>query len=97
MRVRVDPYVTVHILRCACATGLRRIGATAYSPLSARDWLTARHILPSLYVTGRQAAHTRRNVFDFKHVQPFDRNNIDKPGPCVLFASPGMVSRPIHR
>jgi integrator complex subunit 11 len=38
-----------------------------------------------------KATHDRHNVFDFKHVQPFDRSYIERPGPCVLFASPGMV------
>jgi Cft2 family RNA processing exonuclease len=38
-----------------------------------------------------RATHDRHNVFDFKHVQPFDRSYIERPGPCVLFASPGMV------
>mmetsp|Transcript_4763 Transcript_4763/g.9038 ORF Transcript_4763/g.9038 Transcript_4763/m.9038 type:complete len:660 (-) Transcript_4763:272-2251(-) len=35
--------------------------------------------------------HQKHNVFDFRHVQPFDRSYIEKPGPCVLFASPGML------
>lgn len=30
-------------------------------------------------------------MFDFKHVQAFDKNMIDNPGPCVLFSSPGML------
>lgn len=38
-----------------------------------------------------KATHDRHNVFDFKHVQPFDRSYIERPGPCVLFASPGML------
>lgn len=33
-----------------------------------------------------------RNTFDFKHVSPFERSQIDAPGPCVLFASPGMLT-----
>ncbi|CAL9111176.1 unnamed protein product [Musa textilis] len=33
-----------------------------------------------------------RNTFDFKHVCPFDRSLINAPGPCVLFATPGMIS-----
>jgi integrator complex subunit 11 len=32
-----------------------------------------------------------RNMFDFKHIQPFDRSMVDNPGPCVLFATPGML------
>eukprot|EP00960_Hanusia_phi_P049205 759436-Hanusia_phi.AAC.4 len=33
----------------------------------------------------------KRNVFDFQHIQPFDRAFIDRPGPMVLFATPGML------
>jgi len=33
----------------------------------------------------------KRNVFDFKHIDPFDRAMIDNPGPMVLFATPGML------
>jgi integrator complex subunit 11 len=33
----------------------------------------------------------KRNMFDFNHIQSFDRNLIDKPGPMVLFATPGML------
>ncbi|XP_062110209.1 cleavage and polyadenylation specificity factor subunit 3-II [Humulus lupulus] len=32
------------------------------------------------------------NAFDFKYVKDFDRSMIDAPGPCVLFATPGMIS-----
>lgn len=32
-----------------------------------------------------------RNMFDFKHIQPFDRAFLDHPGPQVLFATPGML------
>lgn len=32
-----------------------------------------------------------RNMFDFKHIKPFDRSYIDKPGPMVVFATPGML------
>ena len=32
-----------------------------------------------------------RNMFDFKHIKPFDRTFIDKPGPMVVFATPGML------
>ncbi|KAK1309067.1 Cleavage and polyadenylation specificity factor subunit 3-II [Acorus calamus] len=35
---------------------------------------------------------TTRNPFDFKHVCSFDRSLINSPGPCVLFATPGMIS-----
>eukprot|EP00742_Colponemidia_sp_Colp-10_P009000 GILJ01009780.1.p1 GENE.GILJ01009780.1~~GILJ01009780.1.p1 ORF type:complete len:648 (+),score=86.46 GILJ01009780.1:130-1944(+) len=33
----------------------------------------------------------KRNMFDFKHVQPFDRAYVHAPGPMVLFATPGML------
>lgn len=33
----------------------------------------------------------QRNMFDFKHIKPFDRNYIDNPGPMVVFATPGML------
>ncbi|XP_076365193.1 integrator complex subunit 11 isoform X2 [Tachypleus tridentatus] len=32
-----------------------------------------------------------RNMFDFKHIKPFDRAYIDNPGPMVVFATPGML------
>lgn len=31
------------------------------------------------------------NMFDFKHIQSFDRNLIKSPFPMVLFATPGML------
>ncbi|XP_003739869.1 integrator complex subunit 11 [Galendromus occidentalis] len=31
------------------------------------------------------------NMFDFKHIKPFDRAYIDNPGPMVVFATPGML------
>ncbi|KAJ8431648.1 hypothetical protein Cgig2_018746 [Carnegiea gigantea] len=37
-------------------------------------------------------AYTTRNAFDFKHVCNFDRSLINAPGPCVLFATPGMIN-----
>ncbi|KAL2900229.1 Cleavage and polyadenylation specificity factor subunit 3-II [Bienertia sinuspersici] len=37
-------------------------------------------------------AYTTRNAFDFKHVCSFDRSMIHAPGPCVLFATPGMIN-----
>ncbi|KAJ4783344.1 hypothetical protein LUZ62_034590 [Rhynchospora pubera] len=37
-------------------------------------------------------SYTVRNPFDFKHVCPFERSMINLPGPCVLFATPGMIS-----
>ena len=30
-------------------------------------------------------------MFDFKHIKQFDRSYIDKPGPMVVFATPGML------
>lgn len=33
----------------------------------------------------------QRNMFDFKHIKPFDRSYIDQPGPVVVFATPGML------
>jgi integrator complex subunit 11 len=33
----------------------------------------------------------KRNMFDFKHIQSFDKSIVDNPGPCVLFATPGML------
>ncbi|KAL5553250.1 hypothetical protein UlMin_040651 [Ulmus minor] len=37
-------------------------------------------------------AYSTHNAFDFKNVKSFDRSMIDAPGPCVLFATPGMIS-----
>ncbi|GAU20382.1 hypothetical protein TSUD_12010 [Trifolium subterraneum] len=36
--------------------------------------------------------YSTHNAFDFKNVHKFDRSMIDAPGPCVLFATPGMIS-----
>ncbi|CAG8499883.1 4952_t:CDS:2 [Funneliformis caledonium] len=33
----------------------------------------------------------QRNMFDFKHIKPWDRQYMDLPGPAVLFATPGML------
>eukprot|EP00761_Pharyngomonas_kirbyi_P010020 gb/GECH01010038.1/.p1 GENE.gb/GECH01010038.1/~~gb/GECH01010038.1/.p1 ORF type:complete len:645 (+),score=101.70 gb/GECH01010038.1/:1-1935(+) len=33
----------------------------------------------------------KRNMFEFNHIKPFDRSFIDRPGPMVLFATPGML------
>ncbi|XP_017302556.1 integrator complex subunit 11 [Diaphorina citri] len=33
----------------------------------------------------------QRNMFDFKHIRPFDKSFIDNPGPMVVFATPGML------
>ena len=35
--------------------------------------------------------HVKHNAFDFKHIKTFDRDDLDKPGPMVLFATPGML------
>lgn len=32
-----------------------------------------------------------RNMFDFKHIKPFDKGYIDNPGAMVVFATPGML------
>ncbi|KAM5566894.1 cleavage and polyadenylation specificity factor subunit 3-II [Rosa sericea] len=36
--------------------------------------------------------YSTHNAFDFKNVHKFERSMIDAPGPCVLFATPGMIS-----
>ncbi|KAJ1925444.1 Integrator complex subunit 11 [Tieghemiomyces parasiticus] len=36
-------------------------------------------------------AYVHRNMFDFKHIKPWDRAYLDQPGPMVLFATPGML------
>jgi integrator complex subunit 11 len=33
----------------------------------------------------------QRNLFDFRNIKPFERHQIDAPGPMVLFATPGML------
>lgn len=34
----------------------------------------------------------KRNMFDFKHIKPLSSvNELDRPGPVVLFATPGML------
>ncbi|KAI8994350.1 beta-lactamase-like protein [Gaertneriomyces semiglobifer] len=37
-----------------------------------------------------QKTFVDRNMFDFRHIKPFDMKLADEPGPCVLFASPGV-------
>jgi integrator complex subunit 11 len=32
-----------------------------------------------------------RNMFEFKHIKPFDRSYADNPGAMVVFATPGML------
>eukprot|EP00850_Spirogloea_muscicola_P013836 SM000096S24865 [mRNA] locus=s96:247690:250877:+ [translate_table: standard] len=39
-----------------------------------------------------KAMHVSRNTFDFHHVAPFEHGTLDAPGPCVLFATPGMLT-----
>ncbi|XP_031122846.1 cleavage and polyadenylation specificity factor subunit 3-II [Ipomoea triloba] len=39
-----------------------------------------------------KSTSTIRNAFDFKNVCSFDRSLINASGPCVLFATPGMIS-----
>lgn len=38
-----------------------------------------------------KSVFVNRNMFQFKYIEPFDRSYIDKPGPMVLFATPGML------
>lgn len=33
----------------------------------------------------------KHNMFDFKYIKPFEKEFIDNKGPCVLFATPGML------
>ena len=33
----------------------------------------------------------QRNMFDFRHIKPFERALMDNPGPMVVFATPGML------
>lgn len=33
----------------------------------------------------------QRNMFDFKHIKPFDKSYIDNAGAMVVFATPGML------
>jgi integrator complex subunit 11 len=37
------------------------------------------------------AATTSHNPFDFRHVLPFEKTALKQLGPCVLFATPGML------
>eukprot|EP00731_Ephydatia_muelleri_P024680 Em0016g951a len=38
-----------------------------------------------------RSTFVQRNMFDFKHIKPFDRSYTDQPGPMVVFATPGML------
>jgi len=33
----------------------------------------------------------QRNMFDFKHIKPFDKSYLENPGAMVVFATPGML------
>ncbi|KAM7270561.1 hypothetical protein ACFE04_029775 [Oxalis oulophora] len=35
--------------------------------------------------------YAKNNAFEFKNVQDFNRSMLNAPGPCVLFATPGML------
>ncbi|KAI8373209.1 beta-lactamase-like protein [Radiomyces spectabilis] len=39
-----------------------------------------------------KSTFAERNMFDFKHIKPWDRANADIPGPMVCFATPGMLN-----
>lgn len=39
-----------------------------------------------------KSTFVQRNMFDFKHIKPWERPFIDLPGPMVLFATPGMLN-----
>ena len=32
-----------------------------------------------------------KNMFEFRHIKPFDRSYIQNPGPMVVLATPGML------
>eukprot|EP01130_Rhizamoeba_saxonica_P008372 TRINITY_DN3380_c0_g1_i2.p1 TRINITY_DN3380_c0_g1~~TRINITY_DN3380_c0_g1_i2.p1 ORF type:complete len:580 (-),score=103.89 TRINITY_DN3380_c0_g1_i2:116-1855(-) len=38
-----------------------------------------------------KSTFVQRNMFDFKHISPFEKSWMDNPGPMVLFATPGML------
>jgi len=38
-----------------------------------------------------RSTFVQRNMFEFKHIKPFDRAYIENPGPMVVFATPGML------
>ena len=35
---------------------------------------------------------SRKSAFNFDHVRPFERGALERPGPCVLFATPHMFA-----
>ena len=41
--------------------------------------------------TIKESNSLRHATFDFPRVKPWDQQRVDDPGPCVLFASPGML------
>ncbi|CAO3607212.1 unnamed protein product [Cunninghamella blakesleeana] len=38
-----------------------------------------------------KSTFVQRNMFDFKHIQPWNKSYMDHPGPMVVFATPGML------
>ncbi|KAI9288513.1 beta-lactamase-like protein [Umbelopsis sp. AD052] len=39
-----------------------------------------------------KSTFVQRNMFDFKHIKPWNRNYVDLPGAMVVFATPGMLN-----
>jgi integrator complex subunit 11 len=39
-----------------------------------------------------KSTFVQRNMFDFKHIKPWNRAYVDLPGAMVLFATPGMLN-----
>lgn len=49
-----------------------------------------------VYINLKTSSHViyyciSRNMFDFKHIQPFEKSYADREGPMVVFATPGML------
>ncbi|CAF1646041.1 unnamed protein product [Rotaria magnacalcarata] len=38
-----------------------------------------------------QSTFHQKNIFDFKHIKPWDRSYVEQPGAMIVFASPGML------
>eukprot|EP00191_Tetraselmis_sp_GSL018_P024432 CAMPEP_0177626196 /NCGR_PEP_ID=MMETSP0419_2-20121207/30522_1 /TAXON_ID=582737 /ORGANISM="Tetraselmis sp., Strain GSL018" /LENGTH=635 /DNA_ID=CAMNT_0019127229 /DNA_START=149 /DNA_END=2057 /DNA_ORIENTATION=- len=38
-----------------------------------------------------KTSYAERNAFGFGRMQQWDRSLVDRPGPCILFATPGML------
>ncbi|CAF1020917.1 unnamed protein product [Adineta steineri] len=38
-----------------------------------------------------QSTFHQKNVFEFKHIKPWDRSYVEQPGAMIVFASPGML------